>query len=160
MVQCVVSLDIFTRRSFILTHPTGVPKYSVTRKNIPRNYTLNCPIIKIYSFPRIIHILSYNEVNYHYRTLCLKINLFTRVVLKHSVFIFGKRHPALHNLYFVSFSPVIGSFSIDNGNCSENVSFKMNSCFFNLCCVYSNLLKMASVGEFPQRWFLENRTKV
>ena len=104
MVQCVVSLDIFTRRSFILTHPTGVPKYSVTRKNIPRNYTLNCPIIKIYSFPRIIHILSYNEVNYHYRTLCLKINLFTRVVLKHSVFIFGKRHPALrHNLYFVSF---------------------------------------------------------
>ena len=43
----------------------------------------------------------------------------------------------------------IGSFSIDDGNCSENVSFKMNSRFFNLCRVYSNLLKMASVGEFP-----------
>ena len=43
----------------------------------------------------------------------------------------------------------IGSFSIHDGNGSENVSFKMNSRFFNLCRVYSNLLKMASVGEFP-----------
>ena len=42
-----------------------------------------------------------------------------------------------------------GSFSIDDGNGSENVSFMMNSRFFNLCRVYSNLLKMASVGEFP-----------
>ena len=40
---------------------------------------------------------------------------------------------------------IIGSFSIDDGNCSRNVSFKMNSRFFNLCRVYSNLLKMASV---------------
>ena len=44
---------------------------------------------------------------------------------------------------------VLGSFSIDDGNGSENVSFEMNSRFFNLCRVYSNLLKMASVGEFP-----------
>ena len=43
----------------------------------------------------------------------------------------------------------IGSFSIDDGNGSENVSFKINSRFFNLCRVYSNLLKMANVGEFP-----------
>ena len=43
----------------------------------------------------------------------------------------------------------IGSFSIDDGNCSENVRFKMNSRFFNLCRVYSNLLRMASVGELP-----------
>ena len=43
----------------------------------------------------------------------------------------------------------LGSFSIDDGNGSENVSFEMNSHFFNLCRVYSNLLKMASVGEFP-----------
>ena len=45
----------------------------------------------------------------------------------------------------------VGSFSIDDGNGSENVSFKMNSRFFNLCRVYSNLLNMASVGEFPRR---------
>ena len=42
----------------------------------------------------------------------------------------------------------IGSFSIDLGYCRENVSFKINSRFFN-CRVYSYLLKMASVGEFP-----------
>ena len=41
--------------------------------------------------------------------------------------------------------------SIDDGNSSESVSFKMNSRFFSLCRVYSNLLKMASVGEFSWR---------
>ena len=46
---------------------------------------------------------------------------------------------------------VIGSFSIDDANGSENVSFKMNSRFFNLFRVYSHLLKMARVGEFPWR---------
>ena len=54
----------------------------------------------------------------------------------------------------------IGNFSIDDGNGSENVSFKMNFRFFNLCCVYSNLLKMASGGEFPWSWFLEDRSQV
>ena len=46
------------------------------------------------------------------------------------------------------------------GNGSENVSFKMNFRFFNLCCVYSNLLKMASGGEFPWSWLLEDRSQV
>ena len=36
-------------------------------------------------------------------TLCLKINLFTKVVSRRSVFIFGKRHPTLRNLYSVAF---------------------------------------------------------
>ena len=49
----------------------------------------------------------------------------------------------------VMFMYNIGSFSIDDGNCSENVRLKMNSRFFNLCRVYSNLLRMASVGELP-----------
>ena len=31
------------------------------------------------------------------------MNPFTIVVLKHSVFIFGKRHSALHYFYIVSF---------------------------------------------------------
>ena len=56
--------------------------------------------------------------------------------------------------------PLLGSFSIDDGNGSENVRFKMNSRFFKLCRVYSNLLKMASVGEFPWSCFLEDRTQV
>ena len=42
-----------------------------------------------------------------------------------------------------------GSFNIDDGNGSENLSFKMNFRFFNLCRVLSNLLNKASVGEFP-----------
>ena len=50
---------------------------------------------------------------------------------------------------FPQLSYSIESFNIDDGNGSENVSFKTNSRFFNLCRVYSNLLKMASVGEFP-----------
>jgi len=66
--------------------------------------------------------------------------------------------PGILKLEF--FGQILGSFSIDDGNCSENVSVKMNSCFFNLCRVYSNLLKMANVGEFPWSRFLEDRTQV
>ena len=33
---------------------------------------------------------------------------------------------------------VLGSFSIDDGKGSENVSFKMNTRFFSLCRVYSS----------------------
>ena len=51
--------------------------------------------------------------------------------------------------FCLSLLKTIGSFSTDDGNCSENVSFKMNSRFFNLCRVYSTLLKMADIGEFP-----------
>ena len=58
-------------------------------------------IITIFISKDQIHILSYNEVNYHYKTLCLKISLITKVVVMHSVFIFGKRHPTLLNLYFI-----------------------------------------------------------
>lgn len=39
--------------------------------------------------------------------------------------------------------------SIDDGEGSENVAFKMNSRFFKLCRVYSNLSKMSNLGVFP-----------
>ena len=52
-------------------------------------------------------------------------------------------------IFFNTRRKKLGSFSIDDGNGSENVTFTMNSRFFNLCRVYSNLLKMASVREFP-----------
>ena len=58
-----------------------------------------------------------------------------------------------------SAAKTIGSFNIDDGNCSENVSFKMNSRFFKRCHVYSNWLKMAHVGEFPLSRFLEDHTQ-
>ena len=44
---------------------------------------------------------------------------------------------------------VIGSFSIDDVDDRENVTFKMNSRFLKLGRVYSNSLKMSNVGEFP-----------
>ena len=59
----------------------------------------------------------------------------------------------------VSAAKLIGSFNIDDGNGSENVSFKMNSRFFKRCHVYSNWLKMAHVGEFPWSIFLEDHTQ-
>ena len=64
------------------------------------------------------------------------------------------------NVHFRLTCSLIGSFSIDDGNDSENVSFKMNSRFFKLCRVYSNLLKMASVGEFPWICFPEDGAQV
>ena len=45
-------------------------------------------------------------------------------------------------------------FSIDDNDGSENVTIKINSRFFNVFCVYSKLLKMPNVGEWPQAGFL------
>ena len=45
--------------------------------------------------------------------------------------------------------PIIREYSIDDGDGSENVTFKMNSRCFKLCRAYSNSLKMSSECEFP-----------
>ena len=63
-------------------------------------------------------------------------------------------------ILILRFKGLLGSFSIDDGNGSENVSFKTNFRFFKLCRDYSNLLKIAIVGEFRWSWFLEDRTQV
>ena len=42
----------------------------------------------------------------------------------------------------------IGSFSIDDGDGSENVTFKMNWRFFKLFRFYSNSVKMSKEGKF------------
>ena len=52
------------------------------------------------------------------------------------------------------FTLSLGSFSIDDGDSTKNVTFKMNLCFFKLCRVYSNWLKMSNVGKFPWSWNL------
>ena len=44
---------------------------------------------------------------------------------------------------------IIGSFSIDDGDGSENVTLKRYARFFKRCRVYSNPLKMSHVGAFP-----------
>ena len=43
----------------------------------------------------------------------------------------------------------LGSFSIDDGNGSVNVTCKMNQHSSKLSRVYSSLLKMSIVGKFP-----------
>ena len=43
---------------------------------------------------------------------------------------------------------ILGSFSIDDGDGSENVTFKMNWRFFKLFRVYSNSVKMSKEGKF------------
>ena len=49
---------------------------------------------------------------------------------------------------------------IDDGDGSENVTFKMNSRFFKLYRVYSKLLKMSNVGKCPELISLGDRTRV
>ena len=44
---------------------------------------------------------------------------------------------------------ILGSFSIDDGDGRENVTFEINSRLFKLCRVHSSSLKMSNVGEFP-----------
>ena len=52
----------------------------------------------------------------------------------------------------------IGRYSYDDGDGSENITLKINSHFFKLCRVYSNLLKISNAGEFPCSWFIGDRT--
>ena len=49
---------------------------------------------------------------------------------------------------------LLGSFSINDGYGSANVTCKMNLPFFKLCRVSSNSLTMSNEGEFPLSWFL------
>ena len=55
---------------------------------------------------------------------------------------------------------IFGSFSVDDGDGSETVTFKKNARLFKLCPVYSSSLKMSDVEEFPWSGFLEDRTQV
>ena len=54
-----------------------------------------------------------------------------------------------------------GSFTIDDGDGRENITFIMNSRFFRLCRAYSNSPKKSKVGEFPRSWFVgDNRCRL
>ena len=64
---------------------------------------------------------------------------------------YSRLKATIDNFNFIHhhFTLSLGSFSIDDGDGTQNVTFKMNSCFFKLCCIYSNSLKMSNVGKFP-----------
>ena len=49
---------------------------------------------------------------------------------------------------------ILGSFSIDDGEASENVTIKTNSRFFFSFRVYSKLLTISNAGQSPRVGFL------
>ena len=49
---------------------------------------------------------------------------------------------------------ILGSFSIDDGDASENVTIKTNSRFFFSFRVYSKLLTISNAGQCPRVGFL------
>ena len=54
-----------------------------------------------------------------------------------------------HKHLYKEVNVILGSFSIDDGDGRENVTFEINSRLFKLCRVNSSSLKMSNVGEFP-----------
>ena len=54
----------------------------------------------------------------------------------------------------------LGTFSIDKGQGSKNVTFKMDWRLFQLSRIYFSSLKIANVGQFPWSWFLWDCTQV
>ena len=64
------------------------------------------------------------------------------------------------NKPFAFFSNGLLRFRIDDGDGSEDATFKMNLPFFKLFRVYSNSLKVSNVDEFPWNLFLGDRTQV
>ena len=54
----------------------------------------------------------------------------------------------------------LATFSIDKGEGSKNITFKMNWRLFQLSRIYFSSLKIANVGQFPWSWFLWDCTQV
>lgn len=104
-------------------------------------------------FPTACALISDIEVTWHLTLKLFPAKISLRVVLQNlwcqKVTVRVDRQPPFKS---------IRSFSKDDADSTENVTFKMNSRFCKLCRVFSNLLKISNVGEFPYSWFLEDRT--
>ena len=72
-------------------------------------------------------------------------------IIKTETIRYSRLSATIDNFNFIHhhFTLSLGSFSIDDGDGTKNVTFKMNLCFFKLCRIYSNSLKMSNVGKFP-----------
>ena len=57
--------------------------------------------------------------------------------------------PLSRNTLQKASSRILGSFSVDDGDSSENVTFKLSPRFFRLRRVYFNSMKLFNVSEFP-----------
>ena len=93
-----------------------------------------------------------SSVNLFYITLIIIISLLNPLVVYNTKLQGRSRIRRTHNYTWhrrqkqlnpiVTVGNKIASFSIDDGDGSEKVTFKMNLRFFKLCRAYSNSLKM------------------
>ena len=137
----------------LLHFETGLQHYFLS------SYYLETPFNCIHKIARIIkrkHIQSASSPNILNVTRFLNLNPLSSSVLNLKVktasngrYINKHLEKMFRSAAKSTTVKTLGSFSIDDGNRSEDVSFKMNSRFFKVCRVYSILLKMASAGEFP-----------
>ena len=72
-------------------------------------------------------------------------------IIKTETMRYSRLSATIDNFNFIHhhFTLSLGSFSINNSDGTKNFTFKKNSRFFKLCCVYFNSLKMSNVGKFP-----------
>ena len=102
----------------------------------------------------IVHYLIYQKLHHKCMYPHFSSNhphhIFSGIIKTETIG-YSRLSATIDNFNFIHhyFTLSLGSFSIDDGDSTKNVTFKMNSRFFKLCRVYSNSLKMSSVGKFP-----------
>ena len=113
----------------------------------------------------IVHYLIYQKLHhkcmYPHFSSNQPHHIFSGIIKTETIW-YSRLSATIDNFNFIHhyFTLSPGSFSIDDGDSTQNVTFKMNSRFFKLCRVYSNSLKMSSVGKFPWSWILGDLTQV
>ena len=112
--------------------------------------SLNHFTIRYHIVHYLIHQKSHHKYMYPHFSSNHPLHIFSNII-KTETIRYGRLSATIDNFNFIHrhFTLSLGSFSIDNRDSTKNVTFKMNSHFFKLCCVYSNSLKMSNVGKFP-----------
>ena len=108
----------------------------------------SCPLSDPYQRPHHKYMYPHFSSNHHR-------HIFSGII-KTETIRYSRLSATIDNFNFIHhhFTLSLGSFSIDDSDGTKNISFKMNSRFFELCRVFSNLLKMSNVGKFPWSWIL------
>ena len=103
----------------------------------------SCPLSDPYQRPHHRYMYPHFSSNHHR-------HIFSGII-KTETIRYSRLSATIDNFNFIHhhFTLSLGSFSIDDSDGTKNVSFKMNSRFFELCRVFSNSLKMSNVGKFP-----------
>ena len=113
----------------------------------------------------IVHYLIYQKLHHKCMYPHFSSNhphhIFSGII-KTETIRYSRLSATIDNFNFIHhhFTLNLGSFSIDDGDSTKNVTFKMNAHFFKLCCVYSNSLKMSKCRQISMEWILWDRTQV